>query len=169
MYLYETEEGIGCSLFADDGAIWRRGRNVEYTIKKIQDAIDNIQKCGDEWGFKFSVEKTKVMVFPQKRIIKGIQLKLYNRELQRVRNIKFLGLCFDEKLTWNIRIQQRINKCKRVLNIMKCLVGNDWGADRRMLKRIYIGLIRRNIDYGSIVYGSAAKTHLEKLDNSVKH
>lgn len=48
---------------------------------------------------------------------------------------------------------------------MRCLAGNEWGADRTALKRIYTGLIRSNIDYGSIVYTSAAKTHLEKLDN----
>ena len=29
-------EGFGLSLFADDGAIWKRGRNVEFIVKQVQ-------------------------------------------------------------------------------------------------------------------------------------
>lgn len=54
-------------------------------------------------------------------------------------------------------------KCKRVLNIIRCVAGQGWGADRLALKTIYITLIRSVMDYGSI-YGSAAKTHLDKLE-----
>ncbi len=53
--------GMGRSLFADVGAIWIRGRNVEHTVKKVQDCIQQVEKWGIKWGFQFSVEKTKVM------------------------------------------------------------------------------------------------------------
>jgi len=33
-------EDIGRSLFADDGAVWKRGRNMEYVIRNVQEAID---------------------------------------------------------------------------------------------------------------------------------
>ncbi len=46
------------SLFADDGAIWKRGMNVEHIVKKVQDDIQQVEKWGIKWGFKFSVEKT---------------------------------------------------------------------------------------------------------------
>jgi len=39
-----------------------------------------------------------------------------------------------------------------------------WGADRLALKTMYVMSIRSVIDYGSIVYGSAAKTHVDKLE-----
>lgn len=68
------------------------------------------------------------MVFILKRITERIQLKLYNQELERVGNIKFLGIWFDKKLKWDIHIQKPIDKCKIILN-MKCLVGKDWGAE----------------------------------------
>lgn len=38
------------------------------------------------------------------------------------------------------------------------------GANRPALKVIYIGLLRSVFDYGCIVYRSAAKTVLKKLD-----
>jgi len=46
---------IGRSLFADDGALWKRGRNMEYAISKVQGAIDEVVEWGYDWGFKFSV------------------------------------------------------------------------------------------------------------------
>lgn len=56
---------MGRSLFADDGDIWKKGRNVEYVIKKVQEGISQVECWGIRWGFKFSIEKTKVMFFLQ--------------------------------------------------------------------------------------------------------
>ena len=48
------------------------------------------------------------------------------------------------------------------------LAHTDWGADRKVLLRLYRSLIRSKLDYGSIVYGSARKSYLKMLD-SVHH
>lgn len=51
---------IGRSLFADDGALWKRGRNMDYVVGKVQGAVDKVVEWGKEWGCRFSVEKPKV-------------------------------------------------------------------------------------------------------------
>ena len=40
----------------------------------------------------------------------------------------------------------------------------DWGADKKVLLRLYRSLIRSKLDYGCVVYGSARKSYLSKLD-----
>ena len=40
----------------------------------------------------------------------------------------------------------------------------DWGAYRKFLLRLYRSLIRSNLDYGCIVYGSARKSCLKNLE-----
>lgn len=75
----------------------------------------------------------------------------------------FLGLWFDG-LTWRVHIEAVVARCKRVLNVMRCLVGLDWGTDRRSLRMIFVGLIRFAIDYGCVAYRLACKTLLGKLD-----
>ena len=40
----------------------------------------------------------------------------------------------------------------------------DWGANRTALRTIYTGLIRSLIDYGCFIHGSAASSHMMKLD-----
>lgn len=44
--------GIGKSLFADDGALWKRGRNIKYTVSKVQEAIGRVEQWSMRWGFK---------------------------------------------------------------------------------------------------------------------
>ena len=36
--------GLGLSLFADDGAIWKRGRNVEHVIRQVQKALMTVEE-----------------------------------------------------------------------------------------------------------------------------
>ena len=53
------DRAVEVALFADDGAVWKRGRNVEFIVSKMQEAISNIEKWAFEWGFRFSVNKSK--------------------------------------------------------------------------------------------------------------
>ena len=40
----------------------------------------------------------------------------------------------------------------------------EWGADQTTLLKLYRSLVRSKLDYGCLVYGSASKTALAKLD-----
>lgn len=40
----------------------------------------------------------------------------------------------------------------------------DWGVNRTATRTIYISLVRSVFDYGCVVYRSAAKTILKKLN-----
>ena len=47
---------------------------------------------------------------------------------------------------------------------IKVLSRTEWGADRTTLLKLYRSLVRSKLDYGCIVYRSASKTALAKLD-----
>lgn len=57
-------DGTG-SLFTD-GALWKRGQNLEFIVDKMQEAIVKIEMWANKWGFRFSVSKTKIMLFTRK-------------------------------------------------------------------------------------------------------
>lgn len=65
------------------------------------------------------------------------ELKLYNQELERLKHLKVLLIWFDEKLTLGSENSDMVYKSKRLVNIMRCLVGREWGANRRALKSMY--------------------------------
>ena len=74
-----------------------------------------------------------------------------------MKSFKFLGVIFDTRLTWRDLLSKVEDKCRRVMNLMRCLAGTEWGADVASLTQIYFYLIRAIIEYGCLVYGSAAK------------
>ena len=52
----QVQPDIGRLLFADDGALWKRGGNVPYIVRKVQEAIYEVERWALMWGFSFSVE-----------------------------------------------------------------------------------------------------------------
>ena len=160
----DMDVNIGRSLYADDGALWYRGRNLAHISQKLQSAVSIVENWGIKWGFRSSVEKTQVICFTKRRIVPPVHITLYGQPLKQVEVVRFLGVWMDCKLTFRDHIQRIVVKCKKAVNILRCLVGSDWGATMTSLKHVYIALIRSTLDYACIAYRSAAKTHLKKLD-----
>ena len=111
-----------------------------------------------------SVEKSKFMIFGLKKKMPPDCLNIYNSPIERVKVFKFLGLWFDEKLTWKVHIDKSICKSEKVINIMRSLSESDWGAERYTLHLIYRAMVRPILDYGSVVFGAASKAVLKRLD-----
>ena len=84
---------MGRSPFADDEALWKRGRNIEHINEKMQEGINQVEKWGTKWGFKLSVEKTTAMFFSKKKI-RECNLKIYGNNLERVDSFCFFGSAF---------------------------------------------------------------------------
>lgn len=54
--------GIGRNLFADDGALWKRGRNLEFITYKLQKEIQ--LNCGikiGDLGFYLTIDQSTVI------------------------------------------------------------------------------------------------------------
>ena len=73
-------------------------------------------------------------------------------------------MIWDTKLTFDPHIKYLEPRCQKSLNILEVLSRTEWGADRTTLLKLYRSLVRSKLDYGCIVYGSASKTALAKLD-----
>ncbi len=114
--------------------------------------------------FRLLSEKTQTVFFTRKKNQEEIKLMMYGRVVERVGSIKFLGVILDARLTFAEHIKKIEDKCKKVIHVMRCLTGREWGASCSSLKSIYVALIRSVLDYGSIVVGSAVESLLMRLD-----
>uniref|UniRef100_A0A3B5QMN0 Reverse transcriptase domain-containing protein n=1 Tax=Xiphophorus maculatus TaxID=8083 RepID=A0A3B5QMN0_XIPMA len=161
---YDTDKCIKSALYADDGVIWMKGKNIKYVVGNIKKAISKVEKWSYEWGFKLSASKSCYMVVTKKRNINIETITLYGQTLERVTEYKYLGLWLDSTYSWKTHLDNLETKYKKVINLLKAVAGNNWGADRQSLLSIYRALMRSIIDYGSIIYGAAAKTSLQKID-----
>ena len=74
---------------------------------------------------------------------------------------KFLRLVYERILSFesHILIQYLETSCQRALDILRVVGHIGWGADRRVLLRLY-----RSLVHGCIVYGSTRQSNLKQLD-----
>lgn len=64
--LKDVQNSAGVALSADDGAIWKRGRHIDYIMNKMQQALNMVQEWALQWGFRIFKDKTKLMIFTKK-------------------------------------------------------------------------------------------------------
>ena len=152
------------SLYVDDFQICFRSKQVGTIERHLQQCLNNLQQWADQNGFRFSTTKTVCVHFCKKHCTHSANLFLNDHPIPVVKETKFLGMIFDQGLTFKSHIEYLKKKCQKALNLLRVVSSMDWGADRKVLLRLYRSLIRSKLDYGCIVYGTAAKTHLQKLD-----
>ena len=72
------------------------------------------------------------LVFPEP------SLTLYGRLLSVVREVYFLGMIFDERLTWSPHLRSLRLACHSPLDFLRHLFHTTYGADRTTLLRLYL-------------------------------
>ena len=160
----QVDPGVECSLYVDDFVIMYKSPTIDAIQRKLQHTIHRLEKWTLENGFTISKNKTVAMHFcPDKKCIDPV-MELGGDPIQFVKEAKFLGLIWDTKLTFEPHIKYLKARCQKSLNILKVLSRTEWGADQTTLLKIYRSFVRSKLDYGCIVYGSASKTALAKLD-----
>ena len=75
---------------------------------------------------------------------------------------KHLGLLLDKRLSFNKYIQSKMNKCYKMIGVIKRL---SIDLPRDALLRIYKSFIRPHLDYEDIIYD---KTHKNLLKTKLK-
>ena len=129
---------------------------------QLQLCLNKLQQWATDNGFRFSKTKTVFMHICQKRSLHlDPQLFLDKSLILVVEETKFLGVIFDRKLSFIPHVKKKALKAP---NILKVIGNTEWGADRKVMLRLYRSLVRSKLDYGCIVYGSARKSYLQMLD-----
>ena len=157
------------SLYVDDFLMSYKAKNTKTCERQLQYCLNKIEKWCIENGFKFPQTKSVCVHFHNKRShLPEPELSLNCKKISVVRETKFLGITFDQKLTFIPHMKALKTRCLKALDIIKVVSNQDWGADKSVLLNLYRSLIRSKLDYGCIVYGSARPSYLKML-NTIHH
>ena len=103
------------------------------------------------------------------RLKKHFEIKLQQNVLNRVRNVKCLGMLIDDGLNWDPRIKQlslQLSKSSAIIYRLRNFV------DTETLKLLYYSLIYIRVQYGVILFGTATyirqKEIVLRLNNIVR-
>ena len=108
------------------------------------------------------------MIIKSSRKISGnMEVKLQSVDgschlLRKKDHIKYLGVMIDESLSWKYHISYICSRVSRNIGIISKL---RHYLSIYQLKQIYYNLIYPYLSYAVIAWGSAYKTHLQKLQS----
>jgi hypothetical protein len=120
----------------------------------INKELDKIQEWLAVNKLSLNIKKTKYMIFHPKRTnidkFQALQPKLNNINIDRVLDFKFLGIIFDETLSWNAHtnyIATKISRATGTLSRLKHFLPPN------ILLLIYHALIGSHLSYALPVWG----------------
>ncbi len=94
-----TDSRIKVSLFAGNKPLWVSEKSPKFLQTRLQRAFNELVVWCDLWGFHISSTKTQCILLSYSTY--SIFLSFRGASVPLVSSVWFLGLIFDEHLTWN--------------------------------------------------------------------
>lgn len=157
--------------FADDTYLCISGYLHEENI--VINAIENDLNSVSNWYncnvFELNVKKCEFMVTARKNVLRRLtinSLKSNCGVVQRVKNMKILGVHFDECLSWNTHVNYVSKKCYSSLSLLYPLKHILSVEQKKILVSSFILSI---INYAAVVWlGKTSSANLDKIDKIIK-
>ena len=151
--------------FADDMALRSYGRNTIISECKIQKHLNKITKWCSKWRIKLNTLKANVLHFSQrKHPLLDCNIKMDNVKLKAKKKVRFLGVIFHHKLTFEEHIKDKINSTRQIRFSFYSLKSEKY----RILEKAMINLnkifIRPNFEYGNTALITADNKYIYKWE-----
>ena len=88
----------------------------------------------------------------------SLPLEFNDNTVQVVEVLKHLGLSLDKKLDFNIRVDNKINKCNKLIGIMKRL---SLSISLNSILTIYKTIVCPHLDHADIIYDKPGNVNFE--------
>uniref|UniRef100_A0A8C6LE27 Reverse transcriptase domain-containing protein n=1 Tax=Nothobranchius furzeri TaxID=105023 RepID=A0A8C6LE27_NOTFU len=157
--LVNVSDKLGSVLFADDTTLFYSGSDINEVTHVINIELIKVKNWFDVNKLTLNLKKTNFILFNDKENIDVI-LEIDNMEIQRVKEIKFLGVMIDEALSWKSHIgyiKGKVAKAIAVLYSVKFLLNSEG------LLLLYNALILPYLNYCVEIWGTAYRTYTQPL------
>ena len=153
------------SQFADDTAPWAAGKNVQFAAKLLRKGLRKLAKWCAKWRINLNPEKAKIIIFSRSSLAINSEpiLKLYGERLKIYPQVKFLGITFDSKFTFQKHFEEILGRCNTRYHRIRLLVNEKWGPSPSTILQIYKQCVRPIFEYGSLSTITTSDTMISKF------
>ena len=151
--LITVSDKLNFIMYADDTTIYFNLEDFDPIC--IEADITNELEKVNIWlklnKLSLNTQKTKLMVFHRKqKNVREINLSIDHNQIEQIPVFNFLGIIFDENLSWKYHTKMIANKISRVTGILYRLKSV---FPKEVLVTLYKTLIASYIHYGLLVWG----------------
>ena len=154
---------IQASLYADDTALYCSRPTVVEIMLTLHIELESVNQWFRANHLTLNTKRTKFVIFGNKTKLGNIgdvNLTMNNELIERVSTFKYLGIVLDETLSFEQHIDHLYKKCCQKLGaigkVRDCL-------NKKLTLQLYKSLVTPHMDYGDVIYMSANKETLAKL------
>ena len=153
--------------FADDLMVLTRGKSALDAENYANQDLKKIENWAREHKMYFNDKKSKVLLVTKKTLRDNRTLNIYlnNKCLEQVFDLKYLGIYFDSKFSFDRHIDYVTGKCTPIIHMLAKSAKLKRGMGHRALKVIYRGAIEPILTYGAPIWEKA----LTKQNNLRKY
>ena len=136
-------------LFADDTKLLAEVKCLQDALA-LQTDIDEMDKWSKEWLIKFHPNKCHVLTMGKPSKIKHVHAyAIGDSVLERVSSEKDLGVVFDNTLSFEERI---VNKVKKANSMVGLIRRSFLHLSPEMFRTLYITFVRPHLEYQQVVW-----------------
>lgn len=154
--------------YADDLVVTVIGNCPTTTSSLMQTALEKIERWCKDFKLSINAKKTIIVPFTRRRKLDGLEPPtLFGTTIPFSKEVKYLGVILDQKLTWNSHLNYITQKAKIALGTCKRLAGIHWGLCPKNMFWLYTAVVRPIITYVCVIWHSKTKqkTCRSKLDS----
>ena len=153
------------SQFADDTALWAASKNVQFAAKLLRKDLPKLAKWCAKWRIKLNPEKTKVIIFSRSPLARKSESVLipYGERLKIYSQVKFLGITFDSKLTFQKHFEEILGRCNTRYHLVRLIVNKKRGPSPSTILQIYKQCVRPIFEYGYLSTITTSDTIISKI------
>ena len=151
-----------CILFADDTTIYQTNSNLTQLYTNINMDLNILGDWFRANKLSLNINKTTYMVFQNKREQpnSNMTINIGTESIKREAAVKFLGFIIEDQPHWT----KHLKLCKsKMASSIYAMRSAKHVLSKDNLRALYFALMYPYIDYGIILWGTAAKCHIYPL------
>jgi hypothetical protein len=157
-----THDSTLLATYADDTAIMSQDVSPTVASQKLQYHLSLLERWLTNWKIKVNTDKCVQVTFTLRRDTCP-EVHLSNLPLPQKREVRYLGLWLDRRLTWRRHLRSKRLELNRRLKYLFCLIGSRSKLNSKNKLLLYKTLFRPIWSYGIQLFGSAAKSNLQTI------
>ncbi|GBN25608.1 RNA-directed DNA polymerase from mobile element jockey [Araneus ventricosus] len=162
---FSMNDHITNCFFADDTAILAQGSTTKFVIRTLQRGLIEIEEWCTLWRVAINTDKTRSVMFRKGHPKNDLHsLTFFEEDLSWDKEIKYLGLILDSKLTFRNHIKYNTDKfLAKVRAIIRHLIGRKSPLFLNNKVLLFKQILPPILTYASQIWAFAVKTHLKKV------
>ena len=126
--IYTSDGRSNGLLYAVDTTMLRHTKvvNLPKAIEEIQHEMNEVNSWSDEKNLCLNAQKTKVILFSTSQMsrrhnLENVMVEIFNKNqpMERIFDVKVLGMTFNQHLTWRNHINATTKSCYSILKSLR--------------------------------------------------